>query len=442
MESGKTVRGSAQLGFDAVHAVTDIVEGMYRNIAATPFPLGRAPKGRARGIAGFVHDSIRQVNGLASASTDWLLERVEPALDRNMPSGARRESVIAILNGVCGDHLAASGNRLAIPMQLRVLLPPANETAASIGSTSFESDGSAALPPHECHALEEQKRTVEVFPATKALRQDAFSPTGRILVLAHGLCMNEGSWASRHHNHGEALAKKNGYTPVYLRYNSGRSISVNGRELCEQLHGLLRVWPVPVDSISFIGFSMGGLLVRSAMHVAQERGHDWLAKVDKAVYLGTPHHGAVLERLGYWLQKSLTLSPYTAPLSALARIRSAGITDLRHGNVQDQDWQHHDAHEEHIDRRQPTPLPNGIAHYAIAATLSKRPGQRIGRLLGDGLVHPSSATGRHDSSDLHLDFPESCMKIIYDLSHVAMLHDGRVASQLQKWLSTVPGPAR
>ena len=61
METGKTLRGGAQLAFDTAHSVTTIVEEMYRNIAAAPFPLGKAPEGRAPGIAGLVHESVRRV---------------------------------------------------------------------------------------------------------------------------------------------------------------------------------------------------------------------------------------------------------------------------------------------------------------------------------------------------------------------------------------------
>jgi pimeloyl-ACP methyl ester carboxylesterase len=282
--------------------------------------------------------------------------------------------------------------------------------------------------------FEVEKRPVEIHPQPTALTESGFSPGRKLLILVHGLSMNDREWTSHQHNHAEALAQHSDYTPVYVLYNSGRNVSTNGRELCNQLAGLLDAWPVPVDSITFIGFSMGGLLTRSAMHIAQEEGHAWLAKVDKAVYVGTPHHGAVMERGGFWLQKSLTYSPYTAPLSALGRVRSAGITDLRHGNVRDEDWQQHDEHEDNIDARQPTPLVSGIKHYAIAATLSKRSGERIGRLLGDGLVHPSSATGRHKSAEFELAFPEGHTKIFYDLGHLAMLHDMRVMQQLAEWL--------
>jgi hypothetical protein len=435
METGKVLRGSANLVFDTVDGVTHIVEGMYRNIAATPLPLGSAPAGPAPGIAGLVHASIRGINGATRLSSDWLLRRVAPALDRSLQPGPYREAAIAALNGVCGDHLAQRGNSLAIRMRMRVFLPalepPANDPARAANSEP----GAGEKRPPFGSLFETDKRPVEVYPRPAALEEETFNPGGRLLVVVHGLSMNDRAWTSSQHNHAEALAEKHGYTPVYVLYNSGRNVSVNGRELGEQVDGLLESWPVPVESITFIGFSMGGLVARSAMHIAKEERRDWLSLVDRAAYVGTPHHGAVLERGGYWLQKSLTFSPYTAPLSALGRVRSAGITDLRHGNVRDDDWQHHDEHEDNRDARRPTPLPDGIEHYAIAATLSKRSGQRLGRLLGDGLVHPSSATGRHADPARALAFPEGHTRILYDLGHLAMLRDERVAAQLMEWLA-------
>lgn len=434
MKTGETLQGSANLAFDAVDAVTNIVEGMYRNIAATPLPLGKEPEGRARGIAGLVHESVRRVNRVTRGTVDWTLSRLAPTLDRTLLPGPHREAAISALNGVCGDHLARSGNTLAIPMRLRVLLPRAAQPEAIYFPKTVTDTQSAEKPVPFESLFETQKRAVVIYPQPKALGENDFVAGSRLLILIHGLSMNDLEWTSHQHNHGEALAKDSGYTPIYALYNSGLNISTNGRELCSQLTGLLRTWPVTVDSITFIGFSMGGLLTRSAMQIAKEDGHAWLDKVDKAAYIGTPHHGAIMERGGYWLQKSLTYSPYTAPLSALARIRSAGITDLRHGNVSDDDWQHHDKHHDHTDRRRPTPLADGIEHYAMGATLSKRSGERIGRLLGDGLVHPSSATGRHNHQGFNLHFPEGHTRILYDLGHLAMLHDSRVLDQLVQWL--------
>ena len=434
MKTGKTLHGSAHLVFDAVEAVTHIVEGMYRNIAATPLPLGEAPEGPAPGIAGFVHESVRRVNKVTRNASDSMLARMSPSLDRTLLPGPHREAIISALNGVCGDHLARSGNALAIPMRLRVLLPPlaSPEETPALENPGKETSADPQIP--FANLFDVEKRFVEIHPEPKALAENSFTPGSRLLILAHGLSMNDREWTSQQHNHGEALAEQNDYTPIYVLYNSGLNVSTNGRELCKQLTGLLETWPVPVDSITFIGFSMGGLVTRSALDIAHDEGHAWLGKVDKVAYIGTPHHGAIMERGGYWLQKSLTYSPYTVPLSALGRIRSAGITDLRHGNVSDDDWQHHDEHEDHTDRRRPTPLAAGIKHYAIAATLSKRSGDRIGKLLGDGLVHPSSATGRHKDPDFHLDFDQGHTKILYDLGHLGMLRDSRVQDQLREWL--------
>jgi pimeloyl-ACP methyl ester carboxylesterase len=434
METGKTLQGSVNLVFDTTHALTHIVERVYRNIAATPWPLGEEPEGPAPGIAGYVHDLTRKLNGAVRANSNWVLGHFAPHMDRSSLPGPYREALISALNGICGDHLDRSGNSLAIPMQLRVLLPATGKPETLSASEESTTGRSAVRRKRLANLLELERRSLEVHPQPTALADKSFSPGGKLLILVHGLSMNEREWTHNQHNHAEALAESGDFTPVYVRYNSGRNISTNGRALSEQLAGVLEGWPIAVESIIFIGFSMGGLVTRSALHIGKEEGQAWVDKVDKAVYIGSPHHGAVMERGGFWLQKSVTYSPYTAPLAALGRARSAGVTDLRHGNVRDDDWRHHDEHEDNADHRRPTPLTDGIKHYAIAGTLSRRSGDRIGRLLGDGLVHPSSATGRHANPDHELAFPEGQTKIFYDLWHLAMLHDSRVMEQLKKWL--------
>ena len=105
------------------------------------------------------------------------------------------------------------------------------------------------------------------------------------------------------------LADQLGYTAVHLHYNSGRHISINGREFAKQLETLLREWPVPVEELTILGHSLGGLLARSACHYGAQAGHGWLQSLKNIVFLGTPHHGAPLERGGNWLQVSVARSP-------------------------------------------------------------------------------------------------------------------------------------
>jgi triacylglycerol esterase/lipase EstA (alpha/beta hydrolase family) len=105
-----------------------------------------------------------------------------------------------------------------------------------------------------------------------------------------------------------ALADELGYVPLYLRYNSGLRIADNGRALAGLLHELLEHWPEPVQELVIVGHSMGGLVARSAVHEAQQAGHAWPQRLGKLVFLGTPHHGAPLERGGHGLDYLLELS--------------------------------------------------------------------------------------------------------------------------------------
>src|SRR5690606_12638053 len=120
-----------------------------------------------------------------------------------------------------------------------------------------------------------------------------------VVVLIHGLCMNDLQWQRNGHDHGAQLERALGCTPVYLRYNSGRHVSENGNELAALLERLVATWPVPLTRLTLIGHSMGGLLARSAEHLAREQGMSWSKVLRELVFLGTPHHGAPLERAGH-----------------------------------------------------------------------------------------------------------------------------------------------
>ena len=156
--------------------------------------------------------------------------------------------------------------------------------------------------------LELERRSLEVHPQPTALADKSFSPGGKLLILVHGLSMNEREWTHNQHNHAEALAESGDFTPVYVRYNSGRNISTNGRALSEQLADVVKAWPTAVESITFIGFSMGGLVTRSAMHIDKEEDRDWLDKVDKAVLV------LVVEFLGH-SNGELKVTGYVKPYS-------------------------------------------------------------------------------------------------------------------------------
>jgi PGAP1-like protein len=394
------VRGGVRLVIDGVGGVTGIVEAMHQRIASVAPPVGVVPDAPTRGITGLVYRSIRGTTGLVGNALDAALAGVQAMLRASLrelpPAQAmpRRDAVVAAINGVVGDHLERTGNPLAVQLGLRV---------------GVDVPSSAGLP--------------------------AAGP--RVLLLIHGLCMNDRQWSREGHDHGQALAGALGVTPVYASYNSGRHISINGGLLAAALEELLASWPVPLESMAIIGHSMGGLVARSAMHQAIQAGMNWPAKVRQLVFLGTPHHGAPLERAGNWLHAGLGISPYLAPFTRLSGLRSEGITDLRHGNLLEQDWA--TSRFDTRDTRAIVPLPRGVACYAIASTIpsARVPGPRMASeaWLGDGLVPLASALGRHAKPTRDLHIPPSHLWIGRGINHLDLLGNPAVYRRLRRWLA-------
>ncbi len=384
-------RGLGRLGITGVLGVTDVVEAVHAHIGSAGGLLGTGRSGRTRGLTGLVYGTVRgmthtvgQALELAATAAAHLLPAPEaaPTLDPN------REAWLAALNGVWGDHLAASANPLALTMALHV-------------------GGRLATPPVQ--------------------------PTGKLLVLVHGLAMNDLQWQRGGHDHGQALAAALGYTPIYAHYNSGRHISQNGRDLAAALAHLVSTWPVPVQELTLVGHSMGGLVARSACHIGQ--GQAWAAHLKNLVFLATPHHGAPLERGGRLLDAALGWNGYLAPFAKLGQTRSAGITDLRFGNLQDADWQHRGGHAQTRDDRLATPLPARVRSFAVAATGSTSAQVDQGVLRGDGLVPVASALGEHTRPELNLQLPKTNRLVITQANHWDVLNRPEVADQLLRWLA-------
>jgi hypothetical protein len=388
------VRGLAQAGFDAVVGITDLVEAVHHTIVQRAGVFGPAPRGRTTGLTGFVYRTVRGTTRLVGGGVNAALGSFDGGpLSHSAPG---REAVLAVLNGIWGDYLADAGNPLAIPMSLRAAgrtLDLADDVAGQIAE-----------------------------------------PRPRLVVLVHGLCMNDVQWQRRGHDHGRQLAAL-GYTPLYLRYNSGRHVSQNGREFSALLEQLVEAWPVRIRELAIVGHSMGGLLARSASHYANEANHGWLAKLTRLAFLGTPHHGAVLERGGHLVDRLLGASPYAAPFVRLGGARSAGITDLRYGNLRDEDWVGRSPLEQSRDQRLPTPLPSGVDAYLIAATLGRRARPVGGDLIGDTLVPLASALGQHPDRAHALEVPASRQRVFYRTNHWDLLSRHDVGAQLCSWLA-------
>lgn len=400
MVSVKSVHGSAQLVLDVAGGVTQIVEKMHSTIAREANPLNRL-----RDLAGIPPEERRRRTYQVIRSTTSLLQL---GLNQSLNKYSVQEEILhssqsvkvaAALNGVCGDHLEASNNPLAISMHFR------------------------------------NTRGDKVSPGSENVATMVPDASSRIVVLVHGLCLSHEYWKSHNEgNLGTEMQREHGFTPLYLNYNTGRHISSNGRELSEQLQNLVESWPVEVEELTLIGHSMGGLVIRSASWYGSELNLPWTRLLKNALYLGSPHHGSAVAKAGNMLTFVMKKFRYASPF-ALGQHTSAGIKDLRHGNLLDEDWEGIDQDDFHPDYRKPVPLQEGTRHYFIAATIGSHVSTFTSMMVGDLLVRLDSAKGHHSDDLKKLSIRPENFRVFENLNHLDLLDNKVVHDQVLEWLA-------
>jgi pimeloyl-ACP methyl ester carboxylesterase len=397
------LRALVRLAADELGRATGGIGDIHRAIAGRAFDSAGAGASPARiihdGISGAVYGGLRGATRVAGGGLDRALARREVHDGRWLSARPGGAAAIAAVNGLIGDRLEAEGSDLAEPMAVRV--------------------GGHVVPP-------EPVALAAAFP-------DA---APRIAVFVHGLMETEHAWrlgAAGAGTYGERLGRDLAITPVEVRYNTGRHISENGRSLHELLEDLVAAWPVDVERVALIGHSMGGLVARSAAHQASLEGAGWVRRVRHVVSLGSPHMGAPLEQAVHVASAALHRLPDTRPWAAFLRRRSAGIRDLRGGSLVDEDWRDRDPEALRSAALAEVPLLEGATHHFVAATVTRSPRHPIGRLVGDVLVLPPSASGR--SRRRRIPFRAQDGLELGGAHHLALLCHPRVYEALRGWLA-------
>ena len=359
---------------DTHYAWADRVESLTRGPRATGSTV---PHLLHRGIAGAVYGGISLGLRAASKGLDAVaLRGVGPSLEDDV----RGRFVSSAVNGLIGDRLARERPRLAIPMAIR----------AGGHDVPLDADGLAGA-----------------FPGA----------TGRVVVLLHGLCENDESWhrgrATLGTTYGEMLAGE-GWTPVFLRANSGLPLRENGVALSSLLQRLTEEWPVDVTRIALVGHSMGGLIMRAAGAVAAEVQRPWTALVSDVVTLGTPHLGAPLARGVGHGSRGLSRLPETSAFGRILDWRSVGVHDLVEGLTED------------------VPALPHARYHLVAATVTTSERHPVGHAMGDLLVRVPSAYGR-DRYGAEL-FPGADVLHVGRAGHFDLLNHPDVHRALRQWL--------
>ena len=337
----------------ATQRVVAPIQGMHRAIADRWFSaLGPAARPMRRvhdGISDAAYGSVR-AGGVIAGTV------VEARTGRHSVAA---ESAQSSVNGLWGDNLGPTASGLGIEMAIR--------------------NGSGAI-----------------VPANRELADVVRGATGNLVVLVHGLIETERCWAGAGSDPGlfELLDDNPDLTPIMVRYNSGLRVSDNGAHLAALIEDLRSFWPVPVESISLVGHSAGGLVIRSACAVAADTGSLWIGQVDRVITIGTPHRGAPLEKFVNATAWALDVAPETRPLANFLNGRSVGIKDLRYGAIVEDDWRGGDPDALLRNTVGERPLPAGIEHHFVAGVFTEDANHPIGCAAGDLVVRTSSANAQ------------------------------------------------
>lgn len=306
-----------------------------------------------------------------------------------------------ILNGVVGDYLDTTENGLSIQMM-------------------FIKNGKGLALNHD-----------------ELLNYDTHL-SNRICILIHGLTSDETTWnyADGQENYGDLLQKNFGYTPFFLRYNTGKHISENGKTFSKLIETLIHNYPLDVEEIVVIGHSMGGLVLRSACYYAESDQLLWHKRLSKIIFLGTPHLGAPLEKFGNVLSYLLKKIPvsYSKISGDIINVRSAGIKDLRFGYLTDEDWKNKNPDELLKNNKVRVPLLDHVKYYIITGSIHKNPVHPVNEWFGDALVLKKSATGKGRNKH-YIPFDLNNHSSFEGLTHNKLTHHHGVFEQINQWVS-------
>ena len=346
--------GLGSIAAIVVERALEPVEGMHRAIARSwvrPLGAEQGPAARLHANSlGLVYGSIRL--GVAAAGIGLDLATSTDS-DRFAPA-------TAVVNGLWGDDLGRHTESLGLDMSLRHM--------------------------HGARITTDELR--RCFP-------DA---TSRVVILVHGFAQTETCWGSTEDERGlhDVLDDDPLTTPILVRYNTGAGVDESGEELARLVEGLVAAWPVDVEAVSLIGYSMGGLVGRRAVEFGFQEAHGWVDRMADLIVVATPHDGTPIEKFVNLASHGFRRFSSTEPLSQFLEGRSRGIKDMRHGP------------------QASASRPDHVKLHVIGGAVTGNPRHPLGIAAGDLVVRESSARaqpGDHASNTL----------MVGSVTHVSLL---------------------
>jgi pimeloyl-ACP methyl ester carboxylesterase len=405
------IKAVGQLAGDAISGPATLARGVHSAVAGRTFGilgiLGAPVRIAHDAISGAVYKSVQTAIGALPRGGSATLAQLAPPQAAPLADSIAGSIGLGVLNGAIGDRLSLTNRDLALELSVR----------------------------HRGRVLTPDRGAIEA-----AIPEAG----GKLAIFVHGLCGTDETWQllpisgrqPGRRSYGSRLRDELGFTPLYVRYNTGRHISENGLRLAEVVEGLVKEWPVRVEQIALIGHSMGGLVSRSACHYGERSEHRWVERVGHVICLGSPHLGAPLERAANVAGWTLGRLRETQPFAELVNGRSAGIKDLRYGSCLDEDWSDCDPDEFLTDRCREFSFLPSAGYYFIGATLTRDPDSAVGKVIGDVLVQYPSASGSGPRRKIPFELDNGMH--LGGVNHIQLLNHPAVYEKLRLWLGQEP----
>jgi pimeloyl-ACP methyl ester carboxylesterase len=407
--TGEKLEGTLMFVGDTIAQATTRVHEFHRAISDMPFKaVGAATLNASKPvesvhneITDLVYGAVREAGKGVFSGAAWVVRQANQSLASpqiidqamggelmddvdhlpvpvapNAKTDKRVSAISSAINGVFGDHLAATRN----PMQVHM---------------NLYANGQALQP--------DQAALLAQFP-------DAHN---HLVIFVHGLCCNEDSW-QMYYNPSEPATRPYGdklqddfpVTSLYLRYNTGRNIDSNARQFKRMLNKLVRNWPVAVEGITLVGHSMGGLISRSVVEALTDDDIILKRAIRDVVCLGSPHAGAPLARLAAAGEQLFGKFELARPIGRVLGVRSRGIRDLDYGMgaLQTRDGQE-------------------VMFHLVGSTIGDHTSSWLNTTVGDGLVTPDSALADDTGKAQRVTFEQK--------HHMILLNDPDVFLELK-----------
>jgi pimeloyl-ACP methyl ester carboxylesterase len=427
--SRATLEFAGQVSAGTLSGVRDLLTGSMQWTAGQLEELSKiAPKELPGGLNAGLTDAIAKLRAAEGGTQEALTGALEA-------TGSAFESALAAV------HLADDVTRRALFENLQVS-SVVGESFAGLVPTSTIQPSFRLITNGAGVDVD-----IDAVAADYKMFREIRAQTQGVVLCIPGLFCDEGLWEDAGMS---AMLKDAGMYPVYLRFNPGAHISLNGQRLLELVDQLTAHSAFADQRVDAVTYSQGGLVLRSMFYYDGLRDAEAetnaapdsvpagpLAKrLGRCIGINTPDGGSYLEKLGYWLGVGMQVAPLLS-LKAVGFIgnqRSDAIKDLSHGIIREADWQSPN-HTERYGRDYYFGELDAVDAYQIYSVISETDGPWES-WLGDGIVEKSSLTLLSDRVYRAKANPESRVHPLFGKSHFQVVPAPETLSIVKKILQS------